>query len=312
MSERIVRIGDREIGDGQPTYVIAEIGINHNGSVEVAKAMIAGAVEAGADCVKFQKRTPEICVPLDQRLVERDTPWGRMTYIDYRHKVEFTAEQYGDIDRYCKKNGIDWTVSCWDEGAVDFMEEHFDVPFYKAASASLTDLPLLRRMQSSGKALIVSTGMSTTEEITNAIESLDRNRLLVAHATSSYPCPPEELNLRMISTLRENYPDIPIGYSGHETGLATTYATIALGASFIERHITLDRAMWGTDQAASVELGGLLRLVRDIRDIETALGDGVKRVYESEMSSRKKLRRVVSSNRVEEKNGVEKTNGVQT
>lgn len=298
MTQRIVTIGNRAIGDGQPTYVIAEIGINHNGSVDVAKAMIAGAVEAGADCVKFQKRTPEICVPRDQWLIERDTPWGRMTYIDYRHKVEFTAEQYADIDRFCKSHAIDWTVSCWDEGAVDFMEEHFDVPFYKAASASLTDLPLLKRMQASGKALIISTGMSTMDEITRAVDALDRDRLIVAHATSSYPCPPEELNLRMITTLRELYPDIPIGYSGHETGLATSYATIALGAAFIERHITLDRAMWGTDQAASVELGGLLRLVRDIRDIETALGDGVKRVYDSEMSSRVKLRRVPSTNGV--------------
>lgn len=299
MKQRIVSIGNRAIGDGQPTYVIAEIGINHNGSVDVAKQMIAGAVEAGADCVKFQKRTPEICVPRDQWLIERDTPWGRMTYIDYRYKVEFTAEQYSDIDRYCKANSIDWTVSCWDEGAVDFMEEHFSVPFYKAASASLTDLPLLKRMQASGKALIISTGMSTMDEITRAIGALDRDRLLVAHATSSYPCPPEELNLRMITTLRELYPDIPIGYSGHETGLATSYATIALGAAFIERHITLDRAMWGTDQAASVELGGLLRLVRDIRDIETSLGDGVKRVYDSEMSSRVKLRRVPSTNGVQ-------------
>lgn len=299
MSERIVTIGKRAIGDGQPTYIIAEIGINHNGSIEVAKAMIAGAVEAGADCVKFQKRTPEICVPRDQWLLERDTPWGRMTYIDYRYKVEFTAEQYADIDSFCKENSIDWTVSCWDEGAVDFMEEHFDVPFYKAASASLTDLPLLQRMQASGKALIISTGMSTMEEITNAVASLDRDRLLVAHATSSYPCPPEELNLRMITTLRELYPDIPIGYSGHETGLATTYATVALGASFIERHITLDRAMWGTDQAASVELGGLLRLVRDVRDIETSMGDGIKKVYDSEISARTKLRRVRSTNGVQ-------------
>ena len=299
MRERIVTIGKRTIGDGQPTYIIAEIGINHNGSVDVAKDMIAGAVEAGADCVKFQKRTPEICVPRDQWLIERETPWGRMTYIDYRHKVEFTVEQYAHIDRFCKNHSIDWTVSCWDEGAVDFMEEHFDVPFYKGASASLTDIPLLQRMQASGKTLIISTGMSTIDEISCAINSLDRSRLLVAHATSAYPCLPEELNLRMITTLRELYPDIPIGYSGHETGLATTYATIALGASFVERHITLDRAMWGTDQAASVELGGLLRLVRDVRDIETALGDGIKRVYDSEMSSRTKLRRVQSSNGVQ-------------
>ncbi len=287
-------IGTRTIGGGSSVYIISEIGINHNGSADVAKKMIQGAAAAGADCVKFQKRTPELCVPKDQWMKERDTPWGRMTYIDYRHKVEFTAEQYREIDTYCKELGIDWTVSCWDAEAVAFMEDHFNVPFYKAASASLTDVELLRSMQKTGKPLMISTGMSTMEEITMAISQLNENELLVAHSTSSYPCPASELNLRMIETLRELYPAIPIGYSGHEVGLATTYAAVALGAAFIERHITLDRAMWGTDQAASVELGGLERLVRDIRDIELALGDGVKRVYESELGAREKLRRVQS------------------
>jgi N-acetylneuraminate synthase len=296
MSTREVRIGDRAIGDGHPTYIIGEIGINHNGSVDIAKLMIDGAVAAGADCVKFQKRTPELCVPKDQWLIERDTPWGRMTYIDYRYKVEFTADDYADIDRHCKAKGIDWTVSCWDEEAVDFMEQHFAVPFYKAASASLTDLDLLRKMQATGKALMISTGMSTMEEIEAAANALNANSLMIAHSTSSYPCPTDELNLLMINTLRSKYPNIPIGYSGHETGLATTYAAITLGAAFVERHITLDRAMWGTDQAASVEMGGLQRMVRDIRDIELAMGDGVKRVYDSELKSRAKLRRVATSN----------------
>ncbi|MCU0330508.1 MAG: N-acetylneuraminate synthase family protein, partial [Candidatus Kapabacteria bacterium] len=280
--------------DGHESYIIAEIGINHNGSVDIAKKMILGAVVAGANCVKFQKRTPEICVPKDQWLIERDTPWGRMTYIDYRHRVEFTADQYGELSAFCAMHEIDWTVSCWDEQAVHFMEEHFDVPFYKAASASLTDHSLLQTMQATGKPLMISTGMSTMAEIESAVESLDQHNLLIAHATSSYPAPLSELNLRMIETLRAMYPGIPIGYSGHETGLATTYAAVALGASFVERHITLDRAMWGTDQAASVELGGLARLVRDVRDIESALGDGVKRVYDSEIGPRTKLRRVAS------------------
>ncbi len=289
-----VSIGTRSIGSTSPVYIIAEIGINHNGSLDVTKKMIDGAVAAGADCVKFQKRTPELCVPKDQWLLERDTPWGRMTYIDYRHKVEFTAEDYGVIDSYCRDNGIDWTVSCWDEEAVAFMEAHFEVPFYKAASASLTDIALLRAMQSTGKPLVISTGMSTMEEIEAAVTSLNQDRLLIAHATSSYPCPTNELNLSMIRTLQQKYPNIPIGYSGHEVGLATTYAAVALGATFVERHITLDRAMWGTDQAASVEVGGLGRLVRDIRDIEGALGDGIKRVYDSEIGPRAKLRRVRS------------------
>jgi N-acetylneuraminate synthase len=299
-SERAVSIGKRMIGDGHPVYVIAEIGINHNGSVDIAKDLIFGAVGAGADCVKFQKRTPELCVPADQWHLERDTPWGRMTYIDYRRKVEFSVDQYAEIDRYCRELGIDWTASCWDEPSVDFMEQ-FDPPFYKMASASLTDLPLLRKARSTGRPLMISTGMSTMEEIIEAVKAVgnrdhaDRPDLMIAHSTSTYPCKVEELNMRMISTLRNRYPDAPIGYSGHETGLSTSLAAIALGANFLERHITLDRAMWGTDQAASVELVGFERLVRDARDIQRSLGDGVKRVYESEMGPRAKLRRVQSA-----------------
>ena len=294
MQQREIALGSRMVGDGHPVYIIGEIGINHNGSVDIAKLMIDGAAAAGADCVKFQKRTPELCVPKDQWYLERDTPWGRMTYIDYRHKVEFDKDDYAQIDAHCKAKGIDWTVSCWDEQAVAFMEEHFDVAFYKAASASLTDLDLLRGMVGTGKPLMISSGMSTLEEITTAVNTLGQDRLLLAHSTSSYPCPVQELNLKMIDTLRRMYPSLVIGYSGHETGLATTCATVSLGAGFIERHITLDRAMWGTDQAASVEMGGLLRLVKDVRDIETALGDGVKRVYDSELGARTKLRRVAS------------------
>lgn len=294
MQQREIALGSRMVGDGHPVYIIGEIGINHNGSVDIAKLMIDGAAAAGADCVKFQKRTPELCVPKDQWHLERETPWGRMTYIDYRHKVEFDSDDYSEIDAHCKAKGIDWTVSCWDEQAVAFMEEHFDVPFYKAASASLTDLDLLSEMVRTGKPLMISSGMSTLEEITTAVDRLGQERLLLAHSTSSYPCPVSELNLKMIDTLRRIYPSLVIGYSGHETGLATTCATVSLGAGFIERHITLDRAMWGTDQAASVEMGGLSRLVKDVRDIETALGDGVKRVYDSELGARTKLRRVAS------------------
>lgn len=287
-------IGNRIIGTGQPVYIIAEIGINHNGDLDVAKAMIKQAHDAGADCVKFQKRTPLLCVPEDQRSIERDTPWGRMTYLDYRYRVEFDEHGYRDIETFCAELGIDWTVSCWDEGAVEFMEQHFNVPFYKAASASLTDHALLKLMQSTGKPLMISTGMSTMEEIDGAVAELNIDTLLIAHATSAYPCATSELNLRMIPTLQQKFQGVPIGYSGHEVGLATTHAAVALGATFIERHVTLDRAMWGSDQAASVETGGLQRLVRDIRDVQTALGDGVKRVYESEHGVRAKLRRVMT------------------
>jgi N-acetylneuraminate synthase len=288
-----INIGNRTVGDGQPAYIIAEIGINHNGSLELAKKLIEGAASSGCDAVKFQKRTPELCVPRDQWEIERDTPWGRMTYIEYRHKVEFGLEDYAEIDLHCRKHGIQWFASCWDVEAVNFMEQ-FQPPCYKAASASLTDLELLQATHATGRPLIISTGMSTMEEIETAVSALGTENLLIAHSTSTYPCPPEELNLRMIQTLKARYPDVPIGYYGHETGLSTTWAAVVLGATFIERHITLDRAMWGSDQAASVEIVGLQRLVSNIRDIEKALGDGVKRVYDSEMGARKKLRLVGS------------------
>ena len=288
---RSIKIGKINIGDGHPVFIVAEIGINHNGSLDIAKKLIEGAKASGCDAVKFQKRTPELCVPKDQWNIERDTPWGRMTYIDYRHKVEFTKDNYAEIDRFCKEKNIIWFASCWDEEAVDFIEQ-FDVPIYKTASASLTDNNLLLKHKKLNKPTIVSTGMSTMEEIEEAEKLFGGKNILIAHSTSSYPCPNQELNLKMITTLKEKYPSIPIGYSGHETGLAPTWAAVALGASFVERHITLDRAMWGSDQAASVEPNGFNRLVRNVRDIEVALGDGIKRVYPSEMNARAKLRRV--------------------
>ncbi|MDP4173090.1 MAG: N-acetylneuraminate synthase family protein [Bacteroidota bacterium] len=294
MKKAKVKVGNRFIGDGQPVYIIAEIGINHNGSIEIAKKMIDGAAFAGCDAVKFQKRTPELCVPKDQWDIQRDTPWGKMTYIDYRRKIEFSKDQYAELDRYCKSKGIDWFASCWDEESVDFIQE-FNPSIFKIASATLTDLELISKIKSTGKPAILSTGMSTMEEIRLAVEEFGKKNLLIAHSTSSYPCKLEELNLKMILTLKHLYKDIPIGYSGHETGLAPTWAAVALGASFIERHITLDRALWGTDQAASVEIVGLFRLVSSIRDIERSMGDGIKKVYLSELSSLKKLRRKLSS-----------------
>lgn len=291
MNKREVKVGSGFIGDGHPVFIIAEIGINHNGSVETAKKLIDGAVYAGCNAVKFQKRTPEICVPKDQWNIERDTPWGRITYIDYRHKMEFTKEQFQEIVDYCDKKGIVWFASCWDTEAVDFIEQ-FKPALYKIASACITDNELLLKHKALNRPVIISTGMSTMEEIEKAVDTLGLENLMIAHATSTYPCKLEELNLKVISTLREKYPTVPIGYSGHETGLAPTEAAVTLGAAFVERHITLDRAMWGTDQAASVELGGFHKLVANIRDLELAFGDGVKKVYESEMPSRKKLRRV--------------------
>jgi len=286
-----IKIGSKYIGDGERVFIIAEIGINHNGSYALTKELIKGAKFAGCDAVKFQKRTPELCVPKDQWDIERETPWGRMSYIDYRHKVELNFEDYCRIDEYSKKENIVWFASCWDEESVDFIDQ-FDVPLFKAASASLTDISLLNKKRETGKPLMISTGMSTIEEINSTVKIIGTKDLLIAHSTSAYPCKLEELNLKVIRTLKQIYPEVPIGYSGHETGLSPSWAAVAIGAVFLERHITLDRAMWGTDQAASVEIGGFKRLVENIRDVEKALGDGVKRVYESEMSSRKKLRRV--------------------
>jgi N-acetylneuraminate synthase len=279
------------IGDGHPAYIVAEIGINHNGDIETVKKMIDAAVHAGVDAVKFQKRVPEVSTPPEQQKQMRDTPWGYITYLEYRRKVEFGEKEYREIDRYCKEKNIDWFVSVWDEPSVDFMEK-FETPAYKIPSASLTDHNLLRYARKTDKPLIVSTGMSTMAQIKTAVKVLGTENLILTHCTSTYPCEPEELNLKMIGTLREEFP-CPIGYSGHEVGLVPSAVAVSLGACMVERHLTLDRAMWGSDQAASVEPGGFERLVKYIRVTEAALGDGVKKVYDSELASLKKLRRVV-------------------
>jgi N-acetylneuraminate synthase len=289
MTMRRMRLGTRIVGDGQPAYVVAEIGINHNGDIDLAKRLIDAAVAAGCDAVKFQKRTPELCVPPDQRNLLRETPWGTMTYLEYRHRIEFGIAEYEILADWCRTRSIDWFTSCWDEAAVDFME-WFEPIAYKIPSAALTDVDLLKRFRKTGRPLILSTGMSTMAQIEAAVDLLGTHDLLITHSTSTYPCPLDELNLKMIETLRERY-DCPIGYSGHEVGLPTTVAAVCLGACLIERHITLDRAMWGGDQAASVEPHGFDRLVKYIRDVEGAFGTGVKTVYDSEIKAMKKLRR---------------------
>ena len=288
---REISLGGYPVGDGHPAFIIAEIGINHNGDLDIAKRMIDAAAHAGVNAVKFQKRTPEVSTPLEQQKQMRETPWGYITYLEYRHKVEFDQAAYTEIDRYCKEKGITWMVSVWDEQAVDFMEQ-FGTPAYKIPSASLTDLNLLRHARSTGRPVIVSTGMSTMEEIRRGVEAVGADGLAIMHCTSTYPCEPAELNLRMIETLRGEFPRNPIGYSGHEVGLVPSAVAVALGACMIERHLTLDRAMWGSDQAASVEPGGFERLVKYIRVTEASLGDGVKRVYPSEHVSLQRLRRV--------------------
>jgi len=287
---KIVEINGKPIGEGKQVYIIAEIGINHNGDIEIAKKLIDTAVVAGCKAVKFQKRTPEICVPDEQKELKRETPWGIITYMEYRERVEFGENEYAQIDMYCKEKKIDWFASCWDEPSIEFIEQFHPV-CYKIASASITDDNLLSMYKKIGRPVIISTGMSTMDQINHAVSILDKSKLLIAHTTSSYPCSPSELNLKMIQTLKGKF-NCPVGYSGHEVGLQTTYAAVVLGASFVERHITLDRAMWGSDQAASVEPGGLIRLVRDIRVIEDAMGDGIKKVYDSELQMIKRLRKM--------------------
>jgi len=286
---RAVQIGDRFLGDSYPVYIVAEIGINHNGDLSIADKLIDCAAKAGCDAVKFQKRTPELCVPPHERSKMRQTPWGYISYMEYRRRVEFGVEEYCQIDQFCKSRGIAWTASCWDGDSVDFMEA-FAPPFYKIASAAVTDLDLLKKHRDTGRPLVLSTGMSTMDEIRTAVDVLGEDKLVIVHSTSAYPCPTAELNLRMIETLRHEF-SCPIGYSGHEVGLPSTVAAVAFGACYVERHITLDRAMWGSDQAASVEPTGFERLVKYIRVVEEALGDGVKRVYESEIPIMIRLRR---------------------
>ncbi|WP_102509154.1 N-acetylneuraminate synthase family protein [Sanguibacter massiliensis] len=285
-----VAIGDQLVGEGQPVYVIGEIGINHNGDVEIAKQLIDVAADAGANAVKFQKRTPEICTPAAQRDQIRSTPWGEMTYLDYRYRVEFDRGAYEKIAQHAADRGLHWFASPWDVPSVDFLED-LGVVTHKVASASVTDLELLRALEATGKPIILSTGMSTLEQIDTAVETLGTSRLVLMHATSTYPLPPEEANLRTIATLAERY-GVPVGYSGHERGLQISVAAVALGAVTVERHITLDRTMWGSDQASSLEPTGLSHLVRDIRIIEKAMGDGVKRVFPGELAPLSRLRRV--------------------
>ncbi len=284
----MIKIGKKIIGKSKPIFIIAEIGINHNGQIKLVEKLIDAAVDAGADAVKFQKRTPELCVPKNQRNIIRETPWGNMTYLEYKKKIELSENDFLHINKYCKQKKIQWFASCWDADSLKFIKR-FNPVAYKIASASLTEISLLNEYSNLNKPIILSTGMSTINEINKAIKILKNNKLLISHCTSSYPCKTQELNLNVIPNFIKKY-NFPIGYSGHEIGIQTSIAAVVLGACFIERHITLDRSMWGTDQSASLEPRGLKTLVRDIRIIEQSLGDGIKKVYPSEKKIKKKLR----------------------
>ena len=274
----------------KPTYIIAEIGINHNGRLETAKKLIDIAAIAGCDAVKFQKRNPDVCVPEHQKSVMRDTPWGQMTYLDYKYKVEFEKREYDIIDEYCKEKNIAWSASPWDLDSLKFLMG-YDIPFIKIPSAMITNEELMRASAATGKKIIFSTGMSTMDEIDQAVEWMNEENtpFSLLHCNSTYPAPLEDLNLSCISVLKDRY-QCEVGYSGHEFRLGTTVAAVYLGATILERHITLDRTMWGSDHLASVEPQGLIKLVRGVRELESAYGDGRKRVTEGELPIRKKLR----------------------
>ena len=283
-----VMICDSLLGDGHPCFIVAEIGINHNGDIDVAKKLIDLAKFSGCNAVKFQKRNIDVVYKPEELSAPRESHFGN-TNGDLKYGLEFGLEEYQEIDRYCREKNIPWLASCWDEDSVDFIDQ-FDVPCYKIASASLTDDDLLRHTKAKGKPIIMSTGMSTLEQIDKAVDILDKDDLIVLHCTSTYPAYYRELNLSVIPVLRKRY-GIPVGYSGHETGLSSSVAAVAFGACVVERHITLDRAMWGSDQSASLGPSGIIKLVKEIRLVEDAMGDGVKKVIEREMPIIKKLRR---------------------
>ena len=280
MASSTVKIGENEIGDGNRCYIVAEIGINHNGSLDLAKKLIDVAIESGCDAVKFQKRTVEVVYSTEELALLRESPFGS-TNGDLKRALEFGEKEYTEIDRYCRKLGIDWMASCWDENSVDFMEQ-FNPPCYKIASASLTDDQLLQHHRNYERPIILSTGMSTEEQIQHAVGVLGSDQLILLHCTSTYPAAAEELNLRVIETLKRTFP-VPVGYSGHESSFLPTFAAVMVGANVIERHITLDRAMWGSDQAASLEPAAFERLIKYVRELDVILGDGIKKVYDSEL-----------------------------
>ena len=286
---KTITIGDKIIGDGYPCFIIAEIGINHNGSVELAKKMIDIAVTTGCDAVKFQKRTVDVVYTKEELAKERKSVFGN-TNGDLKRGLEFGEKEYQEIDKYCKEKGIMWFASCWDEESVDFIDK-FNPPCYKIASASITDDNLLKYTKSKGKPILLSTGMSTMEEIRHAVSILGEDNLVILHCTSTYPSNADEMNLRVIETFKKEF-SCPIGYSGHERGLTPSVLAVALGANVVERHITVDRTNWGSDQAASLETAGLYHMVRDIRQTPVLLGDGKKVVYSRELPIIDKLRRV--------------------
>jgi N-acetylneuraminate synthase len=266
----------------QKKFLIAEIGINHNGSVALAKKLIKKSKDAGFDAVKFQKRTPEICVPNNKKYLMRETPWGMMTYLDYKKRIEFGEKEYNEINKFCKKIKIEWFASAWDIESQFFLNK-YKLKYNKISSAMLTNLKLLEYISKQKKMTFISTGMAGYKEIDNAVNIFKKNKcdFMLMHCVSSYPCPDKELNLSMINKLRKRY-KCKIGYSGHEVSVSPSLMAAVMGAIAIERHVTLDRTMWGTDHAASLEFNGMKQLVELVRKFESVHGDGLKKISKAE------------------------------
>ncbi len=291
MANKKIMLGDFELGSNEVPYFIAEIGINHNGDMQVAKRLMDAAFAIGWNCVKFQKREPDIAVPEAQKGVMRDTPWGQMTYLDYKKRIEFGKKEYDEIDSYCARKPLAWTASPWDMPSLEFLMD-YDIPFIKLASAANGNEELIKKACSYGKPIIMSDGMSTQEELDKAVSLLEDHSngdYVLLHTNSTYPAPVESLNLSYINTLRERY-DCIVGYSGHEQNLEPTVVAATLGAKVIERHVTLSHDMWGTDQKASLEINAMFMLYRRCMDIQSMLGSGVKTLDEAELKVRKKLK----------------------
>lgn len=291
MGKEKVRIGNYVIENGCEPYMIAEIGINHNGNINIAKQLADAAFATGWNAIKFQKREPDIAVPEAQKGVLRETPWGTMTYLDYKKRIEFGKEQYDYIDKYCREKPIAWTASPWDRPSLEFLLE-YDVPFVKLASATLTSDELIVAAARSGKPIIQSTGMSTWDEIDHAVDILEKEtkgNFILLHTNSTYPSAYEDLNLNMINTLKERYGCL-VGYSGHEEDLEPTVVAVSMGACVVERHVTISHDMWGTDQKASLEVPAMGMLKGRVKGIQEMLGDGKRVLSEKELAVRKKLR----------------------
>jgi N-acetylneuraminate synthase len=284
------KINDIFKGNLKETYMIGEIGINHNGDLKIAKTLIDALNACGWQCAKFQKRNPDVCVPEHQKQIERDTPWGKMAYIDYKYRVEFGKEEYDIIDSYCSDKSLDWSISVWDIDSLNFAL-NYDIPYIKIPSAHLTNNELLQESAQSNIPIIISTGMSDWKMIDNAVEIIKKrtNEFSILHCNSTYPAPINELHLNVIPVMKERY-DCIIGYSGHEFNLEPSVLAVALGAQIIERHITLDHNMWGTDQSSSLEVHAMDLLKKRIKTVSQILGGNEKFITETEKPNLKKLR----------------------